>query len=888
MKINHKTKKLWRNRLIFLGVIAIAVVAYIWYINSNTIYDFSHLTRTMDFGDGAPFTPLTPIENSRVEGMSLAAETSEIALYINEYDTTFAIYDKRNGTVWHSSPQGPEHVANPWQRGVMRSNMGFSFYDINRRPNHRWIYNDSATFGPNQFTITSLDNGIRIEYIVGNMDIGLHAIPRYITEELFDEMHDYFLSIDPADGRFFRLQWREFEEDNEYAIYGFRWLIEGIFDHAINTTRMLDMFDDFGWSFEETAYFNALAGYDPEISFDFFTAVFEIVLDRDRMIVNVPINGIEAQGDIEADLFAVSILPFFGAGSLEDDGFILVPSGSGGVINFNNGQYREMAFELPVYGVDFLTTVLFPQMEQPTRLPVFGIQNNNAAFLAHIYSGQALGTVHADVAAETIGVGGTSAHNNAWFSFLLRQSMNVGMGGIPGGGGDMTVVQNIIYTGDITVMYHFIAEENPGVGGMAQAYQGFLVDEGILTPLNGPGDRSFYLDILGAIDVQRHFLGTPYMSLEVMTSLEDAHGFLDTLNASGVNRVQMQLHGWFNRGINHDVAKQVNPIRGVGNARELQEMNTRLQLNGGGLHPVVNFQLTNYFSRNFSRNFESARDPGGYFGFMSRVARDMMFTRFSIHRNDWFVIIHPAVIPFHVDEFIPNFERRVGIDGLALADMGDILSESIHRRDAVDREHSRLISVSQMERLNENFHNLVVFGGNDYSLAFASHIVDAPTETDRFHKIDYDVPFYSMVLHGFIEFAGRPANMRENFSPLTVLLNSMTTGASPRYILSALPTRHAQFSPHERFYSTHYVNWMDTAILHYEIFNNVYRHLRAERIVGFDVLAGGQYDIMGSEQVTVTVFSNGTRIYVNNTGNEFVAGEVTIPPQWFVVTGGVS
>jgi len=876
-------KRLWRNRLIFVSVAVIGVVAYILYINSGAVYDFSHLTRSMNLGASREFIPVAHSGASNIPGMVRAAETEYLELYINVYDTTFAVRDKRNGTVWHSAPQGPEHVANQFQRGVMRSNMGFSFYDQNRRHQHRWLYTDSAQFGPNQFTIYSIDNGVRIEYMVGNLDIGLHAVPRYLYEPLFREIYDYLRADNPADGRFFRLQWRESEYHE-----GYMRMNEGIFDHVINTSRMLTLFDRYGWTLDDTFEQNARVGYEPDVSFDFFTVIFEMILDRDRLIVNVPIEKIQAQGDIEAQIFAVNILPFFGAGCIESDGFILVPSGSGGIINFNNGTYREPGFASHVYGEDFLMTSFRPQVEQPVRLPVFGIQNNNAAMIAHIYSGQALGIINAEVAAETAGMSGTSAQNNAWFSFLLRQSMPLGMGGIPGAGGAMRVVQDTIYVGDLTVMYHFIAEDNPGIGGMAQAYQSFLVEEGILTPLSGAGDRSFYLDIIGGVDVQRHILGVPYMSIEVMTDLDNANRFIDILNANGINTVQMQLHGWFNRGVNHDVANRVRPIRSIGNSRDMQELNSRLQANGGGLHPVVNFQLTNFYSRNFNRTFESARDPAGYIGFMSRVSRDMLFTRFSIHRNDWFILIHPAMMPFHVDSFIPAFERQVGIDSLAFGDLGDLLTESIHRRDSVDREHSRLIALEQMERLQENFPNVVVFGGNDFSLQFASHIVDIPTEADKFHIIDYNVPFYSMVLHGFVEYAGRAANMRENFDPMDVLLNSMATGASPRYILSAQPTRHMQFSPHERFYSTHYINWMPMAIEHYNIFNGVYRHLRAERIVGFHVLAGGHYDIMGSQQVTVTEFSNGTQIFVNNTQNEFVHAGVVIPPRWFVVTGGAS
>jgi hypothetical protein len=265
--------------------------------------------------------------------------------------------------------------------------------------------------------------------------------------------------------------------------------------------------------------------------------------------------------------------------------------------------------------------------------------------------------------------------------------------------------------------------------------------------------------------------------------------------------------------------------------------------------------------------------------------RDRLSTRFSHHRNDWYILVHPGVLPFHIDEFLPSFERRTGMDGLALTDLGSLVTESLFRRDAVDRESSRLIVESQLARINEQVPNLVVSGGNDYSLRFASHVIDAPTSTDRQYIIDYEVPFFPMVVHGFIEFAGRPVNMREDSGAKRVLLNSMTTGASPRYTFTAEPTRNAQFSPHERLYSTHFENWIDEAKEYYHTFNEVYKNLRAERIVNFEVLAGSYLNV-GGQQVTVTEFSDGTRIYVNNTSQDFVTDEFTIPRELFVVRGG--
>ena len=874
-KISVQTKRKIRNRLIFLVVIAAAVAAYVIYVNSFTIYDFSHLTVTQDFGPARPFEPLG---GTTVPGMVQVAETQYLALYISPQTTNIAVVDNRNGHIWYSSPLGTntDSIANPWERDTMRSHVGFRFFDEGRRRQTRWLYPDSIAQGEEgQFEMFSIPNGVRIEYMIGNLDIGIDAIPFFIEAEYFE------YRIRPAiednnDRRMIYGSWHP-----SATLDGFMQLTEGIRNSVINSNNMLEFFDRIGWTYEDTLAANALAGVELDISFDFFDLVLEFVLEDDRLIANLPISEFTTESPAEA--FDLDFMKFFGAGGREADGFMLVPSGAGGIISFNNGGHRDDPFRSAVYGLDPMLNHIRPQVVQPVRLPVLGIQNDGAAILAHVYNGQALATVNADVA------GRTNSYNHAWFSFTLRTSQALNMDGIPGAAGDLTVVQEESYMGDITVVYHFLAGDNPGIGEMAQAYQDFLVSRGALTPLDGPGDRTFYMDVVGAVGVRNHFLGTPYTTVEIMSTIDDANRFVDLLNAQGINNIQMQLHGWFNRGMNHDVAKNINIINNVGRANDIRDLDNRLQGSGGGLNPVVNFNTTAFGDRsprNLSTTHEVALDITGIRGVMSGGRRDMLSHRAGIGWTDFHFLVHPGVLPFHIDEFLPAFDRRLGIDNIALGDLGAMVNESFFRRDPVNRESSRHIVVEQMGRIQDEIPNMVVFGGNDYSLAFASHLVDVPTRADMFHIIDYEVPFFPMVVHGFVEFAGASANLREHYDAVSILLESMATGAAPRYTFTAEPTRNAQFSPFERMYSTQYSNWIDIAMEHYGVFNRYHRYLRGERIVDFEILAGRRADTNSFSQVTVTEFSNGTRIYVNNTQADFNAGSVTIPARWFVVEGG--
>ena len=849
--------------VVFVAVVLIFVFAYRLYLNSFVAYDFSHLTPIAESGEMVQFAP---IPGNSVPGMVRAAENDVLALYVNPENATIAVYDMRNSYAWHSSPPGrmQDTIANPFERNVMNSHIGLTLYTDRARVMTRWSYSDAVYHG--QFELYSIPGGLAVRYHLGNLELGIYAIPRYFEAERFQVR-----VLDQIESRSDR-SWvyRAFRppEDREDVVRMHDDLRSGA-----NAQRMLRIFYEIGYTYEELEYDHALTGYQSEMAIDAATVYIEFVLDDNSLVVNLPLSRFEMTEG--TTLRTLEVMRFFGAGSLEDEGFLLVPIGSGALIEFNNGRLADGVFSAPVYGVDFLTTYRIPQNSQAVRLPVIGINKSNAAMLAHVESGAALATVNADVA------GRTNSFNYTWFSFAIRSSQSVGIG-VPGDFDmrRMEIVQPWVYEGDIVIRYHFISgDESVTLGDMAREYQQHLISRGVLTPLEGDADRTFYLDIVGAADVQTHTIGVPHNTLETMTSFADANYILDILNAGGVYNVQMLLHGWFNRGINHDSARRVNPIRGLGSQREMQELHARLQADGGALAPAVNFAVTNFFSRRFNDTFEAARDISGMTGAMTRVARDMLTTRFNYYSNDWFYLINPSVLPLHIDDFIPAYQRNAGISSLALTDLGDFLTESQYRRNPVDREHSRLIADEQMGRLAAEFPNLVIFGGNDYSLRHAAHLVDIPIRADWFYIFDHDVPFYQMVMHGFLEFAGEPVNLQPNPNLQRALLNSMATGASPRFTMTAQPTRLLQFSPHERMYSTYYANWVNTAIQHYNIFNDVYRNLRSERITDFNVLHG---DIGGS--VTVTEFSDGTRIYVNNTNQSFESSGLYIPPLDFVVT----
>ena len=56
---------------------------------------------------------------------------------------------------------------------------------------------------------------------------------------------------------------------------------------------------------------------------------------------------------------------------------------------------------------------------------------------------------------------------------------------------------------------------------------------------------------------------------------------------------------------------------------------------------------------------------------------------------------------------------------------------------------------------------MLITGGNAYALPYADQIVNVPMESSHFNIVDETVPFYQMVIHGSIDYAGSPINLHD-------------------------------------------------------------------------------------------------------------------------------
>ncbi|MGI6668848.1 MAG: DUF5696 domain-containing protein [Acetivibrionales bacterium] len=859
LKVPELKKLKWYIACAVMIIVA-CIAAHIYFGYAKRV-DLTPMKKVFAYAEGEEFKPVGKASD-KAPGMTPAAENDSLALYIDENTAEIAVVDKKSGAVYFSNPKDrmQDDVANQANKDMLSSQIIIKYFDKHRKENIMNSYADSVAKG--QFVISSIKNGVRVTYTMGELKTDADRLPRFITPERFQEK--LLGKLDAESAKLVRKQYVESPEKQ-----GFLELRQNAVKSRIILGQLMEVFEKAGYTEEDLAYDNEMSGGgsggEERPS---FTITVDYVLDGGDLVVTVPAGRIEENQS--GKLAVLELLRYFGAAGTEDEGYMVVPSGSGALINLNNGKISSDPYVQQVYALDPVVVSYYQtQIIEPVRMPVFGMKKNRNAWFAIIEDGDALASVRADIS------GRVNSYNYVYSYFTLRDDELLSMFGVTGSEADLPVVDNKMYDGNISVRYTFLGGEDANYSGMARFYQDYLARKNILRKISDDRRAPFYLDILGGVQKRVAFMGIPYRTTYAMTTFKEAGLIMDELEARGVGNIRMRFLGWFNDGYYHDVAKKVHIEGTLGGKSDLLSLDERLKNSGGALYPDVAFQKVSYTSSSFMPIFEASRYISGLTVTLAPYNRATlrMNTRF---REAVYHIQSPAALPRVIDRFTASF-ARTGLDSVSLRDLGDILASDKKRRRPVDREFAKNICISQISRINEVAGDMMISGGNVYSLAWADELVDVPVSSNNFYITDEEIPFYQMVIHGFIDYTGAPFNLDSGYDIETMKLKMLEYGFAPRFVLTYKDTSKLKNTSLEFMYSTHYKTWIDEAA---RIYNDT-----ADVLAGLRKLRMAEH-VKHKPGVCEMKYEDGTSLIVNYNDEAAEINGVVVEAGGYAVKGG--
>ncbi|REK74790.1 DUF5696 domain-containing protein [Paenibacillus paeoniae] len=788
-------------------------------------------TESVETVEQAVAQPIDP-----VSGMRVVAENEFLTLYFDTETTEVAVKDKKSDYVWQSNPPQREEdaIASGPNKAKLSSQLTLAYYNAAGLMREYDSFTDSVREG--QFESDIKDGVLSVHYTIGDMSLGIDVVPKRISVErmeskILSKLQDESVRRDVLK-RFKLIEAEQVYERRDNGI------------QEVHLKRLMNVFAEVDYTLEDVRQDNADNGFNSENVQEkpLFSVTVEYRLDGPDLLVTVP--GDKLKGPSAYVLQSLRLLEYFGAAGQARQGYMFVPDGSGALIHLNNGKLKADRYQAALYGTDNSRYRMENrQYDEVSRLPVFGLKQDDNAFLAIIEKGDALSSIEADIS------GRRHAYNTVFSSYQLTAKDELTLTG-NATTQTTSIFQTARYEGDIQVRYGFLSGDSADYSGMAAMYRDYLVNQHQLDRLPEGEDLPFFLELVGAITKKKSMLGIPYQSLEPLTTFKQAQEIMNQMKEDGIGNIQLRYTGWFNKGINHKAPSKLSVDKPLGGARGLAELADYASENDVRLYPDTAFSTIYGKSNGFSPSKEAAR-------FINRSP--VKLYPYSRATYEWdktadpYYILSGKALPDYVQSFMNQYEKQ-GISGLSLRDLGRDVNADYRDKGIVDRQQTKDMISEQIAEIDRRVEHVMVVGGNAMSLPYADSVVFAPLTSSKFDITDESVPFYGMVIHGYIDYAGEPLNVMEDQNVRKNMLKLLETGAGIYYQWYYAPSHAVKETRFNDMFASHYGDWIAEAADLYQELSPMLRDLRAQTIVRHEKLAEGVFE---------TTYEGGASFIVN-------------------------
>lgn len=793
------------------------------------------------------------VENGTSMTMTKVAENDYLELYINEETTEVAVKDKKSGYIWYTNPQdrSSDSKAKDVNKDRLASQIHITYYTPSSQSKMMNNYTDSVLLG--QFDIQQIKNGVRIDYRIGK-ESKVYVLPMVISKERMEEK--ILNNISEADAKKLLKQYRKLSLDNisesrkdellaqypSLANGDIYVLTENIRDYMKESLEQIVL--SAGYTIDDMNEDHISNNVPPlDSNQEVFRIPLEYIIEEDNLIVRIPTDEIEYNHD-SFPLYSLRLLEFFGAAGVQDEGYMLVPDGSGSLIYLNNNKLSSSSYAINIYGHDRAVPLTERQSTiEQAYLPVFGMKKGNNAFFAIIESGDAMARVCADIS------GKVNSYNSVCSEFILVPNDILDISDYSGNYIIM-VHQPRIFKGDIKVRYKFLSKEDADYSGMARYYRQYLEKRYGLTRTEKNENVPFYLELVGAIRKVHSVLGIPVNLLEPVTTYEQAIEIMEQLKRGGVDNIILKYTGAVNEGVHHTVPTNVELISKLGGKRGFRKLQNYLEKNN--FEYFVDLGIAYAYNNTLFDSFIPRAHASRYITKeIARIYDYNIATDIQDSDRGPYYIISPSKIPSIINGMIKGL-NELSIPGVSIRDAAVDLNSDFKERALIDREEAKDIISSEFRKIKEAGLNLMVDGGNAYSLPYADYITNIPEESNNFHITDESIPFLQMVIRGYVDYTGEPINLASDYK--RAMLKKIEVGSGVHFCFIYAENPVVKETYYDNYYSCEYRIWLDRALEFYKEFNDALGDVSNQAIIKHEKLA---------ENVYKTVFENGTQVIVN-------------------------
>lgn len=593
----------------------------------------------------------------------------------------------------------------------------------------------------------------------------------------------------------------------------------------------------------------------------------EIVINADGTFSATVPSSLIAENRPETDpetketgyqLLNVHVLENFGAAGYDEEGMMIVPDGSGAVINYNNGTaYGDNnTFESKVYGEDLAVGKLYAgDIIEKVTMPVMANINKTAgAGLVMIATdGDAYAIEHAMVTGQNV-----TDLNACWFEFTLRTRDNYFMGN---NNTALTVYEaEGIKAGNLTTTYYPIYGDDISYADVANIYRDYLINKIGVQKKTVSDSAPFYLTLYGGTVKTQSILGFPAKVQTAATTYAEALEIIKKLENNGVTNIKIIYEDFNEAGIVGKIAASFEYSSKLGGKGAYNDFKNYVTSKGYDLYPSCDIMEFYESGNGYSFTLNSSKQITK--AYATQTPFELAFGLPHLTKSSW-TILSPY---YFTDIFtkLSNSFRQEGASGISLNQASNTLYSDFSRenkdgRAYIVREDTIGILTEGYQKLKDSGLSIMTENANQYILPYADQIKDVPLYSSNYDIFDYDIPFAQMVLHGLVPYTTKAINRSADAEELRMF--ALVTGTPIHYeMMYTNPNKFAD-SEYDYLYYTNYTGWMDRAVSEYKLFDEIVKSVSDAKITKYERLDDGSVQ---------STFDNGNVIRVNTKTGEIV------------------
>lgn len=776
--------KIIKYSIVFLLIASIVIFVTVQVLGHKTVYI-----------ERAPYDKTGFIAKEDYNEEFIEIENSKYALTLNTTDTNFTLLDKTTGEEWSSTPQHDTLLVPADARELF-----LIFYERKVEASKRVSVNiESIQYGNFDFRVK--DNTIEVLYRVGGKhNITLTDLPRQISNEKFQTLIIEPLEEKAKDNSTIRRQLSFLKAQFNYVQSEDRHYLKTLTSQdSIDIVYNL-IFNESLYTYED--YLEDALTYGVDVSTEIPYFEFSVIYELNDVGFNVKLVN---DSIIESEKFPIAyidVLPFFGAGNIEDEGFTVVPDGSGIYIDHNNLKYNTVGYEKRIYGNDLSVGIaheIRPAISEKLSFPMYGYNKNGYGFINVILEGDTMSTLRAGFLTESNSNVYTHKIPYAHYRFALRErdafifQSSTNQQRVT----SWTVPYN---TEDFVMSYQFIKKSDSTYFDMVKQYQAHLVETYLLEKITQR--ERLHLTLLGGYVEKNYFLGFPYQSVESLTSVDGVRNIRDSIQNLGIDQFSITYQGFSNQGIKSTTYKKTNYNGNIGTKRQIEKLIKEFKADDIDLflefatlyaHTDKNLNIDKDITQNIFHK-PVYRYPYSPATLLADKSKTISY-------------IHNTSATNKVMTNILKTTNMLDTKLITFTDFGTQIASNLNKKHTQLRNEVVKAQQAMLDRFEDQ--TLQLRNPNLYALVYADQILDLDMVGTIHSIVDYDIPFVPLVLNGYFNYAGPSINIEDSKSVNWHMLKAIETGSNIQFTFTNDQTTKLIKTEYNYLISTYYDFWLN-------------------------------------------------------------------------------